>query len=82
MREIAAELVRPAREGLRARVAAGPEHPQVLDFLDPLDEVLHTGRTFAEQCAHCWEADLRSDQAHYVEAIHAALPLEEGQPAQ
>lgn len=60
-------------------MAAGPEHPQVLDFLDPLDEVLHTGRTFAEQCAHCWEADLRSDQAHYVEAIHAALPLEEGQ---
>ncbi|GAA1331766.1 hypothetical protein GCM10009647_071930 [Streptomyces sanglieri] len=82
VRELAAELVRPAREGLRARVAAGLEHPQVLGFLDPLDEVLHTGRTFAEQCAHCWETDLRSEPARCVEVIHVAVLLEEGQPAQ
>ncbi len=67
--ELAGELVRLAREGLRARVAAGLERPEVLDYLDPLDEVLHAGKTFAEQCAHRWETDLRRDPRRYVAAF-------------
>ncbi|MFF7456511.1 glutamate-cysteine ligase family protein [Kitasatospora sp. NPDC008115] len=66
VRELAGELVRLAREGLRARVAAGLERPEVPAYLDPLDEVLHTGRTFAEQCAERWETDLRQDPRRYV----------------
>ncbi|WP_380282251.1 glutamate-cysteine ligase family protein [Kitasatospora purpeofusca] len=64
--EVAGELVRLAREGLRARVAAGLERPEVPAYLDPLDEVLHTGKTFAEQCADRWETDLRRDPRRYV----------------
>ncbi|MER5353228.1 glutamate-cysteine ligase family protein [Kitasatospora sp. NPDC002551] len=64
--DLAAELVRLARAGLRARVDAGLEPPRVLDHLDPLDEVLHTRRTFAEQCADRWEGDLRREPRRYV----------------
>ncbi|MFB7124888.1 glutamate-cysteine ligase family protein [Kitasatospora sp. NPDC056273] len=64
--ELAGELVRLAREGLRARVAAGLERPEAPSYLDPLDEVLHTGRTFAEQCARLWETDLQRDPRRYV----------------
>ncbi|MFB7476531.1 hypothetical protein [Kitasatospora sp. NPDC056184] len=39
--QLAAEPVRLARAGLRARVDAEREPPQVLDLLDPLDEALH-----------------------------------------
>ncbi|MFB6894611.1 glutamate-cysteine ligase family protein [Kitasatospora sp. NPDC056327] len=63
---LAAELVRLARAGLRARVDAGLEPPEVLGYLDPLDEVLRTRKTFAEQCADRWEGDLRRDPRRYV----------------
>ncbi|GAA1403007.1 glutamate--cysteine ligase [Kitasatospora putterlickiae] len=64
--DLAAELVRLARAGLRARVDAGLEPERVLDHLDPLDEVLDTRRTFAEQCADRWEGDLRREPRRYV----------------
>ena len=67
--ELARELVRLAREGLRARVDAGLERPKVLDYLDPVDEVLHTGRTFAEQCAERWDTDLGRNPRRYVAAF-------------
>ncbi|MFJ4591231.1 MULTISPECIES: glutamate-cysteine ligase family protein [unclassified Kitasatospora] len=69
VRELAAELVRLARAGLRARVRAGLEQPKVLDYLDPLDEVLRTGQTFAEQCTARWDTDLRRDPHRYVAAF-------------
>ncbi|MEV4253499.1 glutamate-cysteine ligase family protein [Spirillospora sp. NPDC049652] len=68
VRELAGELVRLAREGLLARVAAGLEGPEAPAYLDPLNEVLDTGRTFAEQCAHRWRTDLREDPRRYVAA--------------
>ncbi|MFC5668206.1 hypothetical protein ACFP3U_35240 [Kitasatospora misakiensis] len=34
--------------------------------LDPLDEVLHTRRTFAEQGAERWERDLRREPRRWV----------------
>ncbi|MCQ4041039.1 glutamate-cysteine ligase family protein [Streptantibioticus rubrisoli] len=67
--ELAGELVRLARKGLRARVDAGLEHPKVLEYLDPIDEVLQTGRTFAEQCARRWETDMGRDPRRYVAAF-------------
>ncbi|MEU5432222.1 glutamate-cysteine ligase family protein [Streptomyces sp. NPDC020719] len=69
MDELALELVRLARAGLRARVDTGLEAPEVLDYLDPLDEVLRTGKTFAEQCAERWDGDLRRDPRRYVDAF-------------
>ena len=66
--ELAAELLRLARQGLRARVDAGVEPPSVLGHLDPLEEILHTGETFAEQCARRWVSDFKCDPGHYVRA--------------
>ncbi|MFI2609727.1 glutamate-cysteine ligase family protein [Kitasatospora sp. NPDC018619] len=68
VRPLAAELLRLARAGLAARVAAGLEPPHVLGYLDPLEEVLATGRTFAEQCRERWDGGLHRDPARYVAA--------------
>ncbi|MGW3076668.1 glutamate-cysteine ligase family protein [Kitasatospora sp. NPDC001132] len=68
VRPLAAELLRLARAGLAARIAAGLEPPHVLGYLDPLEEVLATGRTFAEQCLERWHGELRRDPARYVAA--------------
>ncbi|MFI9627243.1 glutamate-cysteine ligase family protein [Streptomyces sp. NPDC052042] len=70
LRELAAELLRLARDGLVARVRAGLEPPHVESYLDPLDEIVATGRTFAEQCLRRWESasDLRRDPHRYVAA--------------
>lgn len=67
--DLATELLRLARQGLTARVAAGLEPARVVDYLDPLDEILATGQTFAEQTLHLWETDLRRDPQRYVAAF-------------
>ncbi|WP_316525758.1 glutamate-cysteine ligase family protein [Kitasatospora brasiliensis] len=68
VRPLAAELLRLARAGLAARVAAGLEPPHVLGYLDPLDEIAATGRTFAEQCRERWHGEFRHDPARWVAA--------------
>src|SRR5262249_33043658 len=65
-RELGRELVRLARAGLRARVDAGLEHERVLAYLDPVEEILESGRTFADQIIRRWNGDLRRDPARYV----------------
>ncbi|GAA4240895.1 glutamate--cysteine ligase [Actinomadura meridiana] len=66
--DLAAELVRLARQGLQARVDDGVEPPDVPGHLDPLDEILATGETFAERCAHRWQHEFRCDPMRYVDA--------------
>jgi glutamate--cysteine ligase len=66
--EIACDLVRLAREGLRARVDAGLEDRRVLAYLDPLDDVVASGKTFAQRCLERWEGDLDRKPARYVQA--------------
>ncbi|MEU9041647.1 MULTISPECIES: glutamate-cysteine ligase family protein [unclassified Kitasatospora] len=68
VRPLAVELLRLARAGLAARVAADLEPPHVLGYLDPLDEIAATGRTFAEWCLRRWYGDLGGDPARYVAA--------------
>ncbi|MFG3226937.1 glutamate-cysteine ligase family protein [Kitasatospora sp. NPDC048194] len=68
VRPLAAELLRLARVGLTARVAAGLEPPHVPGYLDPLDEIVATGRTFAEQDLQRWHGEFRRDPARYVAA--------------
>ncbi|RKE17282.1 glutamate-cysteine ligase family protein [Streptomyces sp. TLI_171] len=68
VRPLAAELLRLARAGLEARVAAGLEPRHVPSYLDPLEEIVATGRTFAQQCLDRWEGDLNADPARYVAA--------------
>ena len=68
VRPLAAELLRLARAGLDARVSAGLEPPHVPGYVDPLDEIVATGRTFAEQCLGHWHGEFRQDPARYVAA--------------
>ncbi|MFD7660142.1 glutamate-cysteine ligase family protein [Actinosynnema sp. NPDC059797] len=68
VRELAVELVRIAGAGLRARVDAGLERPAVLDFLQPVEEVLETGDTFAHGVLRRWEGEFDRDPARYVAA--------------
>ncbi|MFD9592238.1 FAD-dependent oxidoreductase [Kitasatospora sp. NPDC059973] len=68
VRPLAAELLRLARAGLSARVAAGVEPPHVPAYLDPLDDLVETGSTFADRCLRRWHGDLHRDPARYVAA--------------
>lgn len=69
VRELAGELLRLARAGLTARVASGVERADVLDYLDPVVEILDTGETFAARCARRWEGEFGRDPAKYVAAF-------------
>lgn len=68
-RELGRELVRLAKEGLSARVAAGLERDAVLGYLDPIEEVLDTGTTFADHVVRRWEGEFDRDPARYVAAF-------------
>lgn len=66
--EIASELLRLARQGLAARVAQGLERTSVLTYLEPLEEVLISGKTFAERCLHQWQNEFQNRPERYVHA--------------
>jgi glutamate--cysteine ligase len=66
--ELAERLLDLARAGLAARVAAGREPRRVLDLLDPLDEIVRTGRTYAERSLHDWYGPLAQRPAAFVAA--------------
>ncbi|WP_447007813.1 glutamate-cysteine ligase family protein [Saccharothrix isguenensis] len=67
-RELGGELVRLAQEGLAARVEAGVERPEVLGYLDPVEEVVASGTTFADDVVRRWEGEFDRDPARYVAA--------------
>lgn len=64
--ELARELLGIARRGLAARVRDGIEPSEVLSYLDPIDEVLHTGDTFAERLLRSWHGELDKKPERYV----------------
>lgn len=66
--ELAERLVDLAGAGLAARVAAGREPQRVLDLLDPLREIVRTGRTSAERSLHDWYGPLAQRPAAFVAA--------------
>ncbi|MGB6162517.1 MAG: glutamate-cysteine ligase family protein [Pseudonocardiaceae bacterium] len=68
IRELGRELVRLAEAGLAARVRAGREDRRVLSYLDPIREVVESGRTFAERAIERWRQDLPDSPAHYIAA--------------
>lgn len=63
-----------ARQGLRARVNAGWERPGVEHLLDPLDEVVRGGVTFAERAVSDWTGPMRERPAALVAA--GRVPVE------
>jgi glutamate--cysteine ligase len=68
MRELGRDLVRLAEEGLKARVQAGREDPRVMNYLDPIRDVVESGRTFAERTIERWKQNLPRSPARYVAA--------------
>jgi glutamate--cysteine ligase len=66
--DVARELVRLAKEGLRARVHDGLEHPEALAYLEPLEEVLDAKETWADTCLRRWEGEFRGRPDLYVQA--------------
>lgn len=55
VQDLARELLRLARQGLRARVAAGLERPEAVALLEPVEEVCETMRTFADRALQAWQ---------------------------
>jgi glutamate--cysteine ligase len=53
--ELARELLRLARRGLAARVAARLERPEAVALLEPLEEVCETMHTFADRTLLAWQ---------------------------
>ncbi|WP_414514289.1 glutamate-cysteine ligase family protein [Nostoc sp. PCC 9305] len=68
VRELALEMVKLAKEGLQARVNAGLEQPTVLKYLDPIEEIAVSGKTFAERLIERWKGEFDYSPANYVEA--------------
>lgn len=68
VQELAIEMVKLAKQGLEARVNAGLEHPEVLTYLEPIEEVAFSGQTFAERLIERWKGELQSSPANYVQA--------------
>lgn len=68
VRDLARHLLGLARAGLQARIRAGLEQPEAAGYLDPLDEIVDTNETFAEQTARRWTTSHRGDPARYVAA--------------
>lgn len=66
VRELGRELVRLARAGLAARVDAGTEEVRLLGYLDPIEDVLESGSTFADQVIRRWDEEFHRDPARYV----------------
>ncbi|MEV4510735.1 glutamate-cysteine ligase family protein [Dactylosporangium sp. NPDC049525] len=55
VQDVARELLRLARQGLQARIAAGLEPAATLALLAPLDEICETMLTFADQALDTWQ---------------------------
>lgn len=67
--ELAIELVKLAKLGLMARVKAGLEPSSVLNYLTPVEDVVSSGKTFAEQCIEHWQNDMQMVPSSYVKAF-------------
>lgn len=67
--EFAGELLQLSDNGLRARVDAGLESAEILAFLDPLREIVATGKTFADHCLYRWKNELQQSPERYVKAF-------------
>jgi glutamate--cysteine ligase len=65
--ELAGELLRLARQGLNARVAEGLENASVLSYMEPLEAVLSSGKTFAECCIERWQTEFHNCPKRYVQ---------------
>jgi glutamate--cysteine ligase len=68
VRTIAGKLLTLAKRGLSERVAAGREPVEVLSYLAPLEDVMKTGRTFAERCLDRWLREFDRRPGRYVGA--------------
>jgi glutamate--cysteine ligase len=68
VQDLAIEMVKLAKLGLEARVNAQLEHPEVLSYLEPLEEVAFSGQTFAERLIEKWKGELQFSRDRYVEA--------------
>jgi glutamate--cysteine ligase len=79
VRELAAELVRLAREGVAARIAAGLDGEEALSYLEPLSSVLESGKTFAERGLERWQGDLARRPDRWVEAFRIKPPSRAGE---
>jgi glutamate--cysteine ligase len=66
VRDLAHELLRLARQGLENRVAANIDPPEVLSYLEPLEQVDGDGETFADKCLMLWEGELGASPEAYV----------------
>lgn len=67
--ELSRELVRLAREGLEARIADGLEQPGALAYLAPVEEIVATGRTRAEDLLDRWTNDWKGSRKALIDAL-------------
>lgn len=65
--DLAHELLRLARQGLRNRVAADIDSSETLTFLEPLEQISETRETFADKCIMLWQGELGESPKAYVE---------------
>ncbi|WP_169792553.1 glutamate-cysteine ligase family protein [Actinoplanes rectilineatus] len=62
-----AELLQLSRQGLTTRVKDGVENPAILTWLDPLFDIVETGRTMAHVCRDLWQNAFSHDVRKYID---------------
>ena len=74
VQDLAHELLRLARQGLENRVAGQVDPPEVLSYLEPLEQVDGDGETFADKCLTLWHSELGQSPEAYVRRFR--IPFE------
>lgn len=67
IRELATEMLTLAHQGLQSRIEMGLEKEESLKFLEPLEEIVSTGKTRAEQVIQRWNNEFLHSPAKFVE---------------
>lgn len=66
VKEITVELLRLARRGLEHRVDAKIDPAEVMTYLEPIEQVVETEKTFADRCMLSWQGELQQSADKYV----------------
>ena len=68
IKEIAKELVKLSKQGLSYRIDKGIEKPEVIKYLEPLEEIVSSGVTYSERLIESWKGEWHYSSSKFIES--------------